>query len=83
MKRRVSICQMIDCRSNSGLRIELMITEPLNSFFLHFCCTIETNEGSFKSCYYESTHKRKCSLHIRCSEKLMELQRRYVVESLN
>ena len=49
MKRHISICKVIDCRSVSGIRIQLSVLNS-HSFFMHFSCTIETNKGLFKSC---------------------------------
>jgi len=50
MVRHIFVCQIIDCCSVSGTRIELTVREPLNSFLLEFSCTVETNKGPFKSC---------------------------------
>ena len=47
-KRYVSICQLIDCRSTSGLRIGLAINQRLN-FLVHFGCNIETSKSLFIS----------------------------------
>jgi len=36
MKRHISVCQIIDCRSEFGTQIELIISELLNSFCYTF-----------------------------------------------
>ena len=49
MKRHISICHLLNCRSVSGLHIRLEIQQPLSSA-IHFSCEIATGKGSFKSC---------------------------------
>jgi hypothetical protein len=70
MKRNISICQLIECRSTSGSKIKLLIREPLNSFLLQFCCTTETDKGSLKSCRRRASGKENDRLISNAMMKL-------------